>query len=62
MDCFCGGGGTLKVATDLDRKWIGIDKSIKAIEVTKDRLKYYSDNLFIHQLEYDFIVTKSITN
>jgi len=62
MDCFCGSGGTLKVATDLNRKWIGIDKSIKAIEVTKDRLKYYSDNLFINQLEYDFIETSSITN
>ena len=62
MDCFCGSGGTLKVATDLNRKWIGIDKSIKAIEVTKDRLKYYSDNLFINQLEYDFIEAKSITN
>ncbi len=62
MDCFCGSGGTLKVATDLNRKWIGIDKSIKAIEVTKDRLKYYSDNLFINQLEYDFIEAKSIAN
>ncbi len=62
MDCFCGSGGTLKVATDLNRKWIGIDKSVKAIEVTKDRLKYYSDNLFINQLEYDFIETSSITN
>jgi len=60
MDCFCGGGGTLKVATDLDRKWIGIDKSTKAIEVTKDRLKYYSNNLFMNQLKYDFIKTKSI--
>jgi adenine-specific DNA-methyltransferase len=62
MDCFCGSGGTLKVATDLNRKWIGIDKSIKAIEVTKNRLEYYSDNLFINQLEYDFIEAKSITN
>ena len=55
MDCFCGSGGTLKTATDLGRKWIGIDSSKKAIEVTKERLRYYKDNLFLNQMEYDFI-------
>ncbi len=61
MDCFCGGGGTLKIANDLGRKWIGIDNSKRAIEVTKNRLEESnSDNLFSNQVEYDFIVAKSI--
>jgi len=51
MDCFCGSGGTLKVASDLGRKWIGIDKSHKAIEVTKKILN--ENNLF--KIEYDYI-------
>jgi adenine-specific DNA-methyltransferase len=59
MDCFCGSGGTLKVATDLGRKWIGIDNSKKAIEVTKERLQYCNDGLFLNKMEYDFI---AITN
>jgi len=57
MDCFCGSGGTLKVATDLGRKWIGIDKSKKAIEVTKERLLFYKKNLILNKLEYDYITT-----
>ncbi len=61
MDCFCGGGGTLKIANDLGRKWIGIDNSKRAIEVTKNRLEESNrDNLFSNQVEYDFIVVKSI--
>ncbi len=57
MDCFCGSGGTLKVATDLGRKWIGIDNSKKAIEVTTKRLNL-NNNLFLNQIEYDFITIK----
>jgi adenine-specific DNA-methyltransferase len=62
MDCFCGSGGTLKTATDLGRKWIGIDSSKKAIEVTKERLRYYKDNLFLNQMEYDFITIDKTKN
>jgi len=57
MDCFCGSGGTLKVATDLGRKWIGIDNSKKAIEVTTKRLNL-NNNLFLNQIVYDFITIK----
>ena len=38
LDCFCGSGTTLKSAEDLGRRWIGVDKSDMAIEITKKRL------------------------
>lgn len=38
MDCFCGSGTTLKAASDLGRKWIGVDLSEVAISITKARL------------------------
>jgi len=60
MDCFCGSGGTLKVANDLNRKWIGIDKSNEAIRVTRERLDKNSENLFSGKIDYNFI--KSIKN
>src|SRR3990172_11442150 len=31
MDCFCGSGTTLAVASRLDRKWIGVDNSAEAV-------------------------------
>ncbi len=60
MDCFCGSGGTLKVATDLGRKWIGIDNSQKAIEVTKVSLQSYKANLFLNQIEYDYVTINNL--
>jgi DNA modification methylase len=38
MDCFCGSGTTCVIAKKLNRKYIGIDKNPKAIEITKRRL------------------------
>ena len=38
MDFFCGSASTLAAAQELSRKWIGIDKSEKAIEVARNRL------------------------
>ena len=46
LDCFCGSGTTLKAAHELDRKWIGIDKSDIAIETTKTKLNNIKSNLF----------------
>ena len=39
LDPFCGSGTTLEAAESLGRKWIGIDSSSKAIEVSQLRLR-----------------------
>lgn len=38
MDCFCGSGGTLVAAEEMGRRWIGIDESELAIDISKKRL------------------------
>jgi len=38
MDCFCGSGGTLVAAQQLNRRWIGIDNSDIAIKICESRL------------------------
>ena len=38
MDCFCGSGGTLVAAEEMRRRWIGIDNSELAIDISKKRL------------------------
>lgn len=37
LDCFCGSGTTLAVASKLDRRWIGVDNSAEAIATTLRR-------------------------
>lgn len=54
MDFFCGSGSTLAASQKLGRKWIGIDKSEKAIEVTKTRLDALREELFEGQ-KYAFL-------
>ncbi len=53
MDCFCGSGSTLQAAQDCSRKWIGIDQSDIAINVTKKRLSnnvgLFDDNTFVYK-------------
>ena len=51
LDCFAGSGTTLAVASELDRRWIGIDKSPVAIRTILKR--------FAHGLEVmgDFVST-----
>lgn len=39
LDFFCGSGTTLLAANQLDRNWIGIDCSHKAIEISKSKLQ-----------------------
>lgn len=46
MDFFCGSGTTLVAANELGRKWIGIDESKKAIEVSVNKLSNMNLNLF----------------
>ncbi len=55
LDCFCGSGTTLKSAYNLNRKWIGIDKSELAIKATQDKLENISQDLFSTKVEYEFI-------
>lgn len=38
-DFFCGSGTTLAVANKLNRRWIGVDNNLKAVELCKKRLK-----------------------
>jgi adenine-specific DNA-methyltransferase len=38
MDCFAGSGTTLDVASQLERNWIGIDKSIESIKTIMSRI------------------------
>ncbi|MDR1867329.1 MAG: site-specific DNA-methyltransferase [Treponema sp.] len=45
LDFFCGSGTTLVAAQELHRNWIGIDKSEKAIKVTREKLKNISNGL-----------------
>lgn len=57
MDFFCGSGTTLVAAQELGRKWIGIDKSDKAIEVAKEKLG--SENgLFNNDFQFVELCTK----
>lgn len=46
MDFFCGSGTTLVAAQKLGRRWIGIDKSEKAIEVVEKKLIDENSMLF----------------
>lgn len=46
LDCFCGSGTTLVAAQELNRNWIGIDKSEHAIKVAKKRLLAMPADLF----------------
>ena len=62
LDCFCGSGTTLKSAQINDRKWVGIDKSEKAIEATIKKLETIEADLFSAKREYDFIELDEATN
>jgi len=53
LDCFSGSGTTLDVASQIGRRWIGIDKSTEAIETTLDRFRSGLKPMG------DFVITKT---
>lgn len=61
LDFFCGSGTTLVAAGQLNRKWIGIDESKKAIEITKKRLLKEA-NLSSNQYKTIQIIEKNSLN
>ena len=62
LDCFCGGGTTLKLAHINNRKWIGIDQSHIAIKTTINNLELIEENRCNSQLDYDFFELKNKTS
>ena len=54
LDCFCGSGTTLVAAQELNRNWIGIDKSEPAIKVVQKKLNSMPSSLF-SKVEYEFL-------
>jgi adenine-specific DNA-methyltransferase len=54
MDFFCGSGTTIVAAQELNRRWIGVDQSEKAIEVTCNKLSSLSTDLF-SAVSYTFL-------
>ncbi len=60
MDFFCGSGTTLVAAQELGRRWIGIDKSEKAIEVVEKKL--IGENSMLFNNSYKIIEITEIEN
>ena len=54
LDFFCGSGTTLKAAQELGRKWIGIDKSEKAISVSIKKMQSQENDMFVNSY-FDYI-------
>jgi len=55
LDCFCGSGTTLLVAQRNNRRWIGIDQSDLAVQVTRSKLDSVKLDLFTCNGEYEFV-------
>lgn len=55
LDCFCGSGTTLVAAQNNGRKWIGVDQSPLAIDVTRKRLGQQKYSLFGGSSEYTYL-------
>ena len=58
LDCFCGSGTTLRAAKINNRKWIGIDQSDLAIQITKNKLNEIQGDLFSQKAEFEFLKLK----
>ena len=55
LDCFCGSGTTILAAQELNRNWIGVDKSENSIRIIQNRLKKSQPTLYDISKCYDLI-------
>ena len=55
LDCFCGGGNTLCAAQVLNRRWIGIDSSVQAINITLTKITNLTRNKTLFENNTDFV-------
>lgn len=53
LDFFCGSGTTLVAAEELNRRWIGIDSSLKAINVVKKRMNNNASYQYVGSADDD---------
>jgi adenine-specific DNA-methyltransferase len=58
MDFFCGSGTTLIAAQELNRNWIGIDKSEQAIKITRNKLGKL-EKTFFSNCDYSYLETRN---
>ena len=58
MDFFCGSGTTLIAAQELNRKWIGIDKSEQAIKTARTKLNKI-EKYSLNNCEYSYLEMES---
>ena len=58
MDFFCGSGTTLIAAQELNRNWIGIDKSDQAIKITKKKIQKI-EKTFFSDCDYSYLESKN---
>lgn len=56
LDCFAGSGTTLEASELLGRKWVGIDQSLEAIKVIKERLSNLA--VMCNEIDYEFLKAK----
>ncbi len=61
LDCFCGSGTTLVAAQQLGRKWIGVDRSERAIAVAERRLRALQGDLFTGAVDFEVLVQEGVT-
>lgn len=54
LDCFMGSGTTIVASHELGRRWIGMDKSPKSVEVVQERLDNVHSTLYSDG-KYEFI-------
>ncbi|MDR0185865.1 site-specific DNA-methyltransferase [Prevotella brunnea] len=55
LDAFCGSGTALEAAARNGRRWIGIDKSELAMEITRKRMRYKQNEMGLFENDIEFV-------